>query len=161
MLWRADRLPKIILKWKPSISTLHVIALTTRWTKPSSNHQWEGTKPSNQKACISCWAQLTHQMADTRNQKNSNPEAYGKKSTSRDNYAKWNNWEICFRQRNKMKNPKTIHWGKLGNLPVKELKVMIEWSKISGKERIHKSRSYKSCVTKRARTFKEQANKNE
>ena len=50
------------------------------------------------------WTKLTHQRSDTRSKRNYDPAACGKETTNKVSETKWDNREICCRQRSKIKN---------------------------------------------------------
>ena len=73
----AEKLPKVVLSPKMPLNTPLDMALTTRGKRHSSSHQWAGISPSHQEVCTRPWTNLTHQGADTRNERNYTSAAWG------------------------------------------------------------------------------------
>lgn len=105
-----DRVPQATLSSQPPISTPLNVALSTRGTGPSSNHQWAGSSPSHQEACTRPRTNLTHQRADTRRKRSYEPPASGK-TTNTETKTKWDNGEIYSRRRNKIQPHKNNRSG--------------------------------------------------
>ena len=79
----ADRLPKGVLSMQPPLIISLDTALPTRWTRPSSTHQWAATSLSHQETCASPWINVTNQRADTRSKKSYNLVACKRETTQK------------------------------------------------------------------------------